>query len=138
MRLIILILIFTSSCVSAHEKEGSYFISVTKITNPVNDLGKASLWYAKVLHLEPEDQDDKSVKFKVGDVELVFTKSSERYPPQSAVIYWQVEDVEQDLARLLKLGATLKKPLTINFSGKKEAVVTDPFGNVIGISELTD
>lgn len=135
MRLIILILILTSSCVSAHEKEGSYFISVTKITSPVNDLEKAALWYAKVLHLEPEHQDDKLVKFKVGDVELVFIKSSESYAPQSAVIYWQVEDVEQDLARLLKLGATLKKPLSINFIGKKEAVVTDPFGNVIGISE---
>ncbi|MEW9799163.1 VOC family protein [Alteromonas sp. CYL-A6] len=105
---------------------------MTKITNPVNDLERASLWYSKVLHLEPEYQDNMSVKFKVGDIELVFIKSSEKYPPQSAVIYWQVEDVEQDLARLLKLGATLKKPLSINFSSKKEAVVIDPFGNVIG------
>ena len=135
MRLVILILILTSSCLSAHEKEGSYFISVTKITNTVDDLEKASLWYSKVLHLEPEYYDNISAKFKVGDIELVFIESSVKSSTQSAIIYWQVEDVEQDLARLLKLGATLKKPLAINFSGKKEALVTDPFGNAIGITE---
>lgn len=135
MRYLVLIFILISSATVSHEKDGSYFLSVTKVTYTVNDIEKASGWYSKVLHLEPESQDDKSVKFKVGEFELIFIKSGENCNPDSTVIYWSVEDVESDLARLVKLGATLKKPLSINSDGKKEALITDPFCNVIGLTE---
>lgn len=48
---------------------------------------------------------------------------------------WGVEQVDEALARLLALGATVLEPATEVGGGIRVASVADPFGNRLGIIE---
>ena len=52
-----------------------------------------------------------------------------------AVTYWQVEDLDAALDDLLGRGATLREDVRDFGGGYRGAVVTDPFGNPLGIMQ---
>jgi PhnB protein len=78
-------------------------------------------------------------EIQIGDsVVMVEDESAERgtkAPPTSGVagspffLYIYVEDVDQVVARAVKLGATLKRPPDNQFYGDRDGYIVDPFGH---------
>lgn len=110
-----------------------------------DDPRAAADWYAQVFGIEPYFQKEYAgavayVEFRVGDDEDEFGILDRRYVPGAAdgglsggLVYWAVDDVEAEFARLLGLGATEHLPVTEQGEGFVTASVHDPFGNVLGV-----
>jgi predicted enzyme related to lactoylglutathione lyase len=49
------------------------------------------------------------------------------------MVYWGVDDVEEELSRLLSLGATPHTPFQDIGGDIQVASVIDPFGNALGL-----
>jgi len=48
-------------------------------------------------------------------------------------VYWGVDDIDEELDRLLKIGAKPHKPVENVGGDIKVASVLDPYGNLIGL-----
>lgn len=95
------------------------------------DLNKAKEWYTKVLGVAPYFDEPFYVGFNVAGYE--FALDPDGVVGEGVTTYWGVEDVEEEHARLMELGATPHKPIQEVGGGIKVAAVKDPFGNVFGI-----
>jgi predicted enzyme related to lactoylglutathione lyase len=49
------------------------------------------------------------------------------------VVYWGVDDIEAEVARIVKLGAAGHEAIQDVGDGIRVAELKDPFGNVIGL-----
>ena len=104
------------------------------------DWTAARDWYTQVTGIEPYFLREGYAEWRLGDheAELGLIDSRFRAPntpagPVGAVLYWHVDDVEAELARLLELGATLHEAPQDRGRGFITATVLDPFGNLLGI-----
>lgn len=99
---------------------------------PVTDLGEGKRWYARVFETQPYFDEPFYVGFNIGGFELGLVPDGE--PGATGVdVYWGVADIEAELARVLKLGATAHEPAQDVGGDIKVAAVKDPFGNVLGL-----
>lgn len=79
-------------------------------------------------------------EFRIGDyenelgiIDAAYAPGGEVAPVGGAIVYWQVDDLEGTLARLVELGAAEFEPITVRGEGFATASVVDPFGNLLGI-----
>lgn len=103
----------------------------------VPDLARAKQWYSETFGIQPYFDEPFYVGFNVGGYELGLDPDTSKAGkgPGSVVTYWGVEDVERELASLVKRGVKVRTPVT-NVGGPiKVAEIEDPFGNVIGLIE---
>ena len=110
--------------------------SLSSITYPVADLAQARAWYSKVLSREPVLESPLGAVFAVGNcmLGLLATAASPAGARDGAVAYWSVEDIDAAWQRLLDSGATPQCEMYFSSSGSRMARVTDPFGNVLGLT----
>jgi len=105
---------------------------------PVPDVVAAKAWYAKAFGVEPYFDQPFYVGFNLAGYELglVPTEAPAHEPGNRGVIaYWGVENADEAWKRITAAGA---KPLSaVNDVGEgiRVAVVTDPYGNAIGLIE---
>jgi len=107
------------------------------------DLPAAGRWYTELLGVEPYfEVPGAYLEFRVGDHqhELGLINSnfgpagtSTDPAPAGEILFWHVDDVEDDLVRLLSMGAREHQPVTDRGHGFVTASVIDPFGNILGI-----
>lgn len=95
---------------------------------PSPDLAAAKAFYTGVLGVEPYFDQPFYVGFAVGGFELGLVPDA---PPAAEGVkaYWGVADIEQQLARVIALGATPHDPIQDVGEGIKVASVLDPNGN---------
>ena len=100
----------------------------------------AKAWYTELLGMPPYFDMPGYFEFRIGDYEHELGIIDGSYAPGGAVaavggaiVFWQVDDLEATLARLLELGATEYEPVTVRGDGFVTASVVDPFGNLLGI-----
>lgn len=108
-----------------------------------DDIPAAIKWYSTVLDQEPyfvrpENGTPEYAEFRFGDDEDELALMSSSYRPAleqpgGAVMSLHVDDAEDAFARLLELGATVHQPLIEREEGWRNAIVVDPFGNLLGI-----
>ena len=110
------------------------FIGLRSAIYPVNDLGKAKLWYTQALGIEPYFHQPFYVGFAVGGFELglIPDGTSGTHGPQPL---WGVASAADAIARLLAIGATALDEVQDVGGGVKVGAVTDPFGNRLGVIE---
>ena len=103
----------------------------------VADLQSAKRWYAELLGKPPYFDESFYVGFDVGGYELGLNPDISRIQPGpgGAMLYWGVSNADTALGRLLELGATQVEPVTDVGGGIRHAIVTDPFGNLLGVIE---
>ncbi|WP_375771043.1 VOC family protein [Archangium gephyra] len=103
----------------------------------VTDLAKAKAWYSQVLGVSPYFDEPFYVGFNVGGFELGLDPdpAAGKPGPGGAVTYWGVENADQALERLKKLGIAPASPVRDVGGGIRVATVEDPFGNVFGLIE---
>ena len=101
---------------------------------PVADLARAKDWFAEAFGTAPYFDQPFYVGFNIGGFELGLVPDG---TPGTAgsVVYWGVDDVEAEAARLIRLGAAEHEPVQDVGEGIRVAELKDPFGNVIGLIE---
>jgi methyltransferase (TIGR00027 family) len=114
--------------------EAGLFKGISRAVCPVADMKAAKEWYGKVLAKQPIVDLSGAVIFLAGDDSLMLTPGKTGVGKSGgSIVYWEVENVGDALARLVSLGAHLHTPEAEVF-GTKRASVTDPFGNVVGLT----
>ena len=103
----------------------------------VADLQAAKRWYTELLGQPPYFDEPFYVGFEVGGYELGLNPDVSKIKPGAGggVAYWGVTDAHSAFGRLLALGATAVEPIADVGGGIKVGVVTDPFGNLLGVIE---
>jgi len=110
------------------------FEGLRTIIYPVNDLTRAKEWYSTLLGQQPYFDQPFYVGFEVGGFELALDPNGTSAPTTAGpVTYWGVTDIDAAFRRLRELGAVERIPVEDVGNNIKVAVVTDPFGNALGI-----
>lgn len=101
---------------------------------PTPDLARGKAWYSQVLGIEPYFDQSFYVGFSVAGFELGLIPDGQ--PGVNGVqAYWGVSNADEELARLVGLGAVVHEPVKDVGEGIKAAAVLDPFGNLFSIIE---
>ena len=100
----------------------------------VEDVKKAKEWYDQALRAKPYYDEPFYVGYDIGGFELGL-EPGKAVRGNSPIVYWGVGNVEQELKRLIGLGATENNPVKVVNGDVKVASVIDPFGNVFGMIE---
>jgi catechol 2,3-dioxygenase-like lactoylglutathione lyase family enzyme len=115
---------------------------VATVTYFTADLPAATRWYTDVLGIEPYYAVEGYVEFRIGDYSTELGLIDSRYvphapatPPAGAIPYWQVDDLEAAVDRLVAHGAVEHEARTERGQGTGfvTASVVDPFGNILGV-----
>jgi predicted enzyme related to lactoylglutathione lyase len=102
----------------------------------VKDINQAKKWYSDILGIQPYFDQPYYVGFSVGGFELGLDPNPAGPSGKGGVVaYWGVQNAEESLNRLLKLGAQKDNDVQDVGEGIKVATVLDPFGNIFGIIE---
>lgn len=111
------------------------FKALKRITYHVSDLDEAKKWYAELLDSQPILDTPFVIIFRVGDCTLSLSKTNNPNRPESeqAEIYWEVDDIDSSLQKMIDMGAKEHMPITDRLN-IRIAKVIDPFGNIIGIT----
>jgi lactoylglutathione lyase len=98
-------------------------------------INAAKNWYSEALGIEPYFAEDFCVGFNVGGYELALDPNRPVAQPEGSgvMVYWGVDDVEEELNRLLSLGARSHTPFQDGGGDIKIGSVLDPYGNAIGL-----
>lgn len=117
--------------------EAKPFLGLRTTIYTVPDLSLAKVWYSELFDLAPYFDQPFYVGFNVGGFELGLIPSEGDFKPGpgGAVAYWGVADAQVAHARVLSLGAKAVAPLQDVGGGIRTAVVSDPFGNFLGLIE---
>lgn len=98
----------------------------------VSDLAAAKEWYTKAFGVTPYFDEPYYVGFNVGGYELGL-QAEETPKGENIAVFWGVEDIDAEYARLLACGATeVEKPLDVG-GNIKVATLKDPWNNLLGI-----
>jgi predicted enzyme related to lactoylglutathione lyase len=104
------------------------------------DHAAAKEWYTTLLGMPPYYDRPGYFEFRIGDyehelgiIDAAYAPGGHMPPAGGAIVFWQVDDLEATLARLLDLGATVWEPIMVRGEGFVTASVVDPFGNLLGI-----
>jgi predicted enzyme related to lactoylglutathione lyase len=102
----------------------------------VNDLQKAKEWYINATGMQPYFDELFYVGFDINGFELGLDPDNKNTVAGNQTIsYWQVDDVAKSIDHLLSLKGVLMQPKTNVGGDINVAVVSDPFGNHIGLIE---
>lgn len=124
------------ACSHSGEQTGeSRLQGLRTVVYGVPDLERAKDWYTEALGVKPYVDEPYYVGFNVGGYELALNpKGTVARPVGSGVrVYWGVDDIDEELDRLLKIGAQPHKPVENVGGDIKVASVLDPYGNLIGL-----
>lgn len=99
---------------------------------------KAATWYAELLSTTVQIENPNFVTVQGPGVLLGFHPEDKKNQAGngSTIAYWQVEDFEHALGLLQTKGANLYRGPINNQDHRNLAMLTDPFGNNIGIIEV--
>ena len=101
----------------------------------VDDINRAKEWYAKAFEVNPYFDESFYVGFNVAGYELGLVQDDVPAAGKTANVlsYWGVENIQQEVDRLIELGAVEETKPTNVGGDIMVATVKDPWGNAIGL-----
>ncbi len=109
-------------------------LGIRTVIYEVNDLGKAIDWYSKAFEIEPYVSTPEYVGFNIRGYELGLMPEREASQKGNNVLsYWGVDRVDEEYARLVRMGAKPNTPIIAVGGGIRLGTLIDPFGNIIGL-----
>ncbi|MGH8924903.1 MAG: VOC family protein [Acidimicrobiia bacterium] len=105
---------------------------IRTIIYPVGDLARAKDVFRELLGTEPYVDQPYYVGFRLGDQEVGLDPNGHK---QGMTPYWQVDDIRTSVQSLVDAGAKVVQEVSDVGGGKLTAAVTDPDGNVIGLTQ---
>ena len=100
---------------------------------PPAKLAEAKAWYSLVAGKPPYFDELVYVGFEIGGYELGLQPTEGRSGVGGVDVFWGTEDIEAEVDRLVGIGAKVADPIQDVGGDIKVAVVTDPFGNRLGV-----
>lgn len=110
------------------------FMGIRTVIYGAPDLARAKQWYSDSFGIDPYFDEPFYVGFNVGGYELGLDPHAEAGAGGSTA-FWGVGDIDEAVAHMTSVGATIRTAANEVGEGIKVAVVLDPFGNRIGIIE---
>ncbi|NYE63237.1 putative enzyme related to lactoylglutathione lyase [Duganella sp. 1224] len=98
---------------------------------PVADLAKAKDWYTQVFGVGPYFDQPFYVGYNVGGFELGLLPDGGTPAQAGALVYWGVDDIEAEVARITALGATVHGAIQDVGDKIRTVELADPFGNLL-------
>ena len=102
------------------------------VTIPVKDLATAKPLYDQIFGVAPYKDEAYYVGYIVDGQEVGLDPNGHSKGMTGPVAYWQVDDVNESLAALVKAGAEVEQPAN-DVGGGLIARIRDADGNVIGL-----
>jgi predicted enzyme related to lactoylglutathione lyase len=102
---------------------------------PAKDLAATKAVFNALIGEAPIADEPYYVGWRVGGQDIGLVPGGHDQGRTGAVAYWNVEDIKETVARLVAAGAEIQQPISNVGGGKQVATVTDPEGNVIGVSQ---
>jgi predicted enzyme related to lactoylglutathione lyase len=101
---------------------------------PVTDIARSRDFYRTLIGNDPFMDESYYVGFKAGDTQLGLDPHG---TPGSGgpIAYWHATDISGLADKLVAAGALVVRPVSDVGGGKLVAVITDPDGNSIGLSQ---
>lgn len=109
------------------------FQGLRTVIYPVGDLDRAKAWYTVLVGHGPYFDEPFYAGYNVGGFELGLHPGYATASGGGPITYWGVADIEEAQRRLRELGAAEQTPIQDVGGGIRTAIVTDPFGNPVGI-----
>jgi predicted enzyme related to lactoylglutathione lyase len=104
---------------------------------PVSDLENAKAVYTALLGQAPQTDGAYYVGFDVAGQHIGLLPGGGPRHLTPPVTYWHVPDIKATLKEMNDAGATVKDPASDVGGGRLVATVTDPDGNVLGLTQDT-
>ncbi|MFG1961804.1 VOC family protein [Nonomuraea sp. NPDC049028] len=112
---------------------GSSTRGIRTVLHPVSDLAKAKAVYAALLGIPPQHDSPYYVGFDAEGQHIGLVPGGGPQDMTSPVAYWHVPDIEEKLAEVIAVGATVKEAAHEVGGDRLVATVIDPDGNVLGL-----
>ena len=111
--------------------------SIRSAIYQVDDLAKAKAFYAAALGREPYFDQPFYVGFNVDGQELGLDPDVSKFKsgPGGSIAFWRIDDIHATWTHLLAIGGTATSPPHDVGGGMLMAIVSDPFGNFVGLIE---
>jgi predicted enzyme related to lactoylglutathione lyase len=101
---------------------------------PTADLEQAKAWFTQVFQRPPYFDQPFYVGYNIGGFELGLVPDGQS-GTAGCTVYWGVDDIEAEVARIAALGAAADGPIQDVGEGIRVATLRDPFGNLLGLIE---
>lgn len=108
---------------------------IQTIIYPVQDLEAAKARFGKLLGAEPTADTPYYVGYSVAGQDIGLDPNGHRHGLNGPTVYHHVDDIEGTAKALLESGAESIQEVKNVGGGKLTAVLQDPDGNVIGLSQ---
>ena len=111
---------------------------------PASDVKRARKFYEEVLGLEPGEDYAGGVIYECGDSEAFLYETPNAGTSKASQAFWQVDDVEVEVAELKARGVTFEeydfpgltmKNSILTAGGAKAAWFKDSEGNILAVTE---
>jgi|KBSSwiStaDraftv2_1062776.scaffolds.fasta_scaffold395248_3 predicted enzyme related to lactoylglutathione lyase len=125
--------VVAGSCSTAPPPPGAgAILGLKAVVYAAPDDGNAAAWYARLLGTDARESAFGDAAFQVGSGGVELDLDSRAQARTLAV--WEVADIDAAFARVLALGA---EPVTgiQEIGAARLAIVRDPFGNLLGLTE---
>lgn len=102
----------------------------------VCNVQKSRYWYKAFLGIEPIEDLETFVSFKIGNTVLDLALADQKSPlsPGGSVGYWLVDNLEAAISRATDLNGKLYRgPLRVEELRRTIVQIADPYGNVLGL-----
>jgi predicted enzyme related to lactoylglutathione lyase len=112
------------------------FKKLRTVVYHVADIQKAKAWYANITGVQPYFDEPFYVGFDINGSELGLDPDMTGVEQGNhSFAYWAVDNIEGCVEKLVAAGATLSIAVNEVGGGIKVAVVTDLWGNAVGLIE---
>lgn len=111
------------------------YAGIQTIIYPVEDLKKAKTLFGHLLGAEPTSDTPYYVGYTVAGQDIGLDPNGHRHGLNGPTAYHHVDDIEGTVKALLKAGAEPVQEVKNVGGGKLTAVLKDPDGNVIGLTQ---
>jgi len=110
--------------------------TLTTIRLSATNVQKSRDWYKAFWGIEPIEDLENFVSFKLGNTTLDITLADQKSPlsPGGSVGYWFVDNIEEAISKAINLkGKVYRGPMRVDEVKRTIVQIMDPYGNVIGL-----
>ncbi len=109
--------------------------SFATIRLSVADVQQSRDWYKSLFGIEPVEDLENFVSFKISETLFDISLADEKSPVSTggSVGYWLVDDIEDIIAHATRFGGRVYRgPLRVDEVRRTIVQIMDPFGGVVG------
>jgi predicted enzyme related to lactoylglutathione lyase len=109
--------------------------NLSALVFPTSDLAKSKELLSRVLGADPAFDDPHYVGFQVGRLDIGLDPNGKNRGMTGATPFFEVDEIRETVGALTTAGATIVEDVRPVGGGRFVAILSDPDGNRIGLSQ---